>query len=66
LFLESAREADASGSFSGGGLRLLPDNAPSIDIVPRRGLLVAFPANIVHEVLPVTDGHRDTVVDWFS
>ena len=66
LFLESAREADASSGFSGGVLRLLPDNAPSIDIVPRRGLLVAFPANIVHEVLPVTDGHRDTVVDWFS
>jgi predicted 2-oxoglutarate/Fe(II)-dependent dioxygenase YbiX len=47
-------------------LRLLPDNAPSIDIVPRRGLLVAFPADTVHEVLPVTGGHRDTVVDWFS
>jgi predicted 2-oxoglutarate/Fe(II)-dependent dioxygenase YbiX len=66
LFLESAREVDPSGGFSGGVLRLLPDNAESIDIVPRRGLLVAFPADIVHEVLPVIDGHRDTVVDWFS
>ena len=66
LFLESAREADPSGGFGGGELRLLPDGVPSIDIVPQRGLLVAFPAETVHEVLPVTQGHRDTVVDWFS
>jgi SM-20-related protein len=65
LFLESAREADPSGGFSGGVLRLLPDDAEPIDIVPRRGVLVAFPAETVHEVLPVADGHRDTVVDWF-
>lgn len=65
LFLESAREAEPSGRFSGGVLRLLPDDAEPIDIVPRRGVLVAFPAEIVHEVLPVTEGHRDTVVDWF-
>jgi len=66
LFLDSAREADPSGGFSGGVLRLLPDGVASIDIVPRRGLLIAFPADIIHEVLQVTDGHRDTVVDWFS
>jgi SM-20-related protein len=66
LFLESAREADASGTFGGGVLRLLPEGADPIDIVPRRGLLVAFAADTVHEVLPVTDGHRDTIVDWFS
>jgi SM-20-related protein len=66
LFLESAREADPSGRFSGGALRLLPDGAEPVDIVPRRGVLVAFPAETVHEVLPVTHGHRDTIVDWFS
>jgi len=66
LFLESARETEPSGGFSGGVLRLLPDHAEPIDIVPRRGMLVAFPAETVHEVLPVTEGHRDTVVDWFS
>jgi SM-20-related protein len=65
LFLDSAREADPSGGFSGGVLRLLPGDAAAIDIVPQRGLLVAFPADTVHEVLPVADGHRDTVVDWF-
>lgn len=65
LFLESAREAETGGGFSGGVLRLLPDGDESIDIVPRRGLLIAFPADTIHEVLPVTEGHRDTVVDWF-
>jgi predicted 2-oxoglutarate/Fe(II)-dependent dioxygenase YbiX len=29
-------------------------------------MLVAFPAETMHEVSPVVGGHRDTVVDWFS
>jgi predicted 2-oxoglutarate/Fe(II)-dependent dioxygenase YbiX len=37
-----------------------------VEIVPKRGMLVAFPADAVHEVSPVVDGCRDTVVDWFS
>jgi predicted 2-oxoglutarate/Fe(II)-dependent dioxygenase YbiX len=66
LFLESSRDADSVGGFSGGLLRLFPEDAEPVDIVPRRGLLVAFPAETVHEVSPVVGGHRDTVVDWFS
>jgi SM-20-related protein len=66
LFLESSREADPAGRFSGGVLRLFPDGAAAVDLVPRRGMLVAFPADTVHEVLPVVDGVRDTVVDWFA
>jgi predicted 2-oxoglutarate/Fe(II)-dependent dioxygenase YbiX len=33
--------------------------------VPRAGTLVAFPSDVPHEVLPVTSGLRDAVVDWF-
>ena len=68
LFLESSRDADPSGGFRGGLLRLFPesDDSPPLEIVPRRGMLVAFPAVTVHEVSTVSDGHRDTVVDWFS
>jgi predicted 2-oxoglutarate/Fe(II)-dependent dioxygenase YbiX len=66
LFLESSREADPAGGFSGGVLRLFPDGGDPIEIVPRRGTLVAFPAETVHEVSTVVAGHRDTVVDWFS
>ena len=35
------------------------------DIHPRAGTLVAFPAAWLHEVLPVTAGVRDAIVDWF-
>ncbi len=66
LFLESSREVDPAGGFGGGVLRLFPDGEEPIEIVPRRGMLVAFPAETVHEVSPVAGGHRDTVVDWFS
>jgi SM-20-related protein len=66
LFLESSLEADPAGGFSGGALRLFPDGDDPIEIVPVRGMLVAFPAETVHEVLPVIGGHRDTVVDWLS
>ena len=44
LFLESAREADPAGGFSGGVLQLFPDDGEPVEIVPRRGMLVAFPA----------------------
>jgi predicted 2-oxoglutarate/Fe(II)-dependent dioxygenase YbiX len=67
LFLDSSRAADPSGSFTGGVLRLFGHGQDKpVEIVPKRGMLVAFPAAMLHEVSPVTDGHRDTVVDWFS
>lgn len=67
LFLNSSRDADAAGEFAGGRLRLFPNGiecAP-VDIVPRQGMLVAFPATIAHEVTEVRQGRRDAVVDWF-
>lgn len=65
LFLESAREAEPSGGFSGGVLRLFPEDEEPIEIVAKGGTLVAFPAALPHEVTRVTSGRRDTVVDWF-
>jgi predicted 2-oxoglutarate/Fe(II)-dependent dioxygenase YbiX len=65
LFLESAREADPTGGFRGGILRLFPDEGDPIEIVPKGGTLVAFPAGMRHEVTRVTAGRRDTIVDWF-
>jgi len=62
-FLNSSDEAEAGG-FSGGTLRLDVDATP-IDVQPRAGLLVAFPADTLHEVTPVRGGTRDAVVDWF-
>ena len=66
LFLESSRVADPAGGFTGGVLRLFPDGGEPVEIVPRRGMLVAFPADTMHEVSPVIGGHRDTIVDWFA
>ena len=65
LFLESSRDIDPDGGFSGGVLRLFPDDGDPIDIIPKSGALVAFPAEVPHEVTPVTSGRRDTIVDWF-
>jgi predicted 2-oxoglutarate/Fe(II)-dependent dioxygenase YbiX len=65
LFLESSRDVEPSGRFSGGVLRLFPDDDDPIEIVPQSGTLVAFPAAMQHEVTRVTSGRRDTVVDWF-
>jgi predicted 2-oxoglutarate/Fe(II)-dependent dioxygenase YbiX len=50
--------------FSGGALRIHGEDGAR-DITPRQGSLVAFPADTLHEVLAVTDGTRDTIVDWF-
>ena len=65
LFLESSREVEPSGGFRGGILRLFPDDDAPIQIVPMGGTLVAFPADMPHEVTRVTAGRRDTIVDWF-
>jgi predicted 2-oxoglutarate/Fe(II)-dependent dioxygenase YbiX len=65
LFLESAREIEPSGGFSGGALRLLPEEGGPLEIVPKRGTLVAFPASTPHEVTLITSGRRDSLVDWF-
>jgi len=50
--------------FSGGALRVFGDEGAR-DIVPQEGTLTAFSAARLHEVAPVIDGTRDTVVDWF-
>lgn len=64
LFLNSSRDVDPSGDFTGGVLRIHADDG-AVDVAPRRGVIVAFPADVVHEVTDVRDGTRDTVVDWF-
>jgi predicted 2-oxoglutarate/Fe(II)-dependent dioxygenase YbiX len=53
----------AGVDFEGGTLRL--HGRRTREIAPRAGMLVAFPSDVPHEVLPVTAGVRDTIVDWF-
>jgi predicted 2-oxoglutarate/Fe(II)-dependent dioxygenase YbiX len=63
VFLNGSRDQDPEGAFGGGALRLFAGH-DAIDVVPRRGTLVAFPADLLHEVLEVVGGTRDTIVDW--
>jgi predicted 2-oxoglutarate/Fe(II)-dependent dioxygenase YbiX len=65
VFLNSSRDAGIREGFAGGVLRLYPEDSDPIDIVPVEGLLVAFPATLLHEVTRVGDAVRDAVVDWF-
>lgn len=69
LFLADAGTASRDGC-EGGSLRLhVPSDEGGADtphdIAPAAGTLVAFPATWLHEVLPVTSGVRDAIVDWF-
>ena len=64
IFLNSSREISrAAGEFDGGILRLLEPQMEAV--IPEAGLLVAFPADVLHEVTDVRGGTRDTIVDWF-
>lgn len=64
IFLNSAASAGREGEFDGGALQLFVDGEP-LDVVPERGLLVAFPSDVLHQVTPVSQGVRDSVVDWY-
>jgi predicted 2-oxoglutarate/Fe(II)-dependent dioxygenase YbiX len=70
LFLTTAGGRD-DGRCEGGALRLYDTSSPSharaeLDIAPVAGTFLAFPSCMLHEVLPVTAGVRDVIVDWFS
>ena len=67
VFLASSTAADPAGPFDGGILRLFPDGGPDevVEVAPRRGTLLAFPATLLHEVTVVQRGERDAIVDWY-
>jgi predicted 2-oxoglutarate/Fe(II)-dependent dioxygenase YbiX len=64
VFLNSSRHDERRGEFDGGALQLDVDEQP-VDVAPTRGLLVAFPAGVLHQVVSVSEGTRDTIVDWY-
>jgi predicted 2-oxoglutarate/Fe(II)-dependent dioxygenase YbiX len=65
LFLNTSRDGGDPEGFSGGVLRLYPEDRAPIDVVPAAGTLVVFPSDVLHEVTRVGDAVRDAVVDWF-
>lgn len=50
--------------FSGGALKF-SDSTTTFDLPVEAGLLVAFRADIFHEVCPVKSGERFTMITWF-
>lgn len=64
VFLNSSRTAGDAGAFDGGTLDLHFDEG-TVRVEPEAGMLVAFPADVLHEVKTVRDGVHDTIVDWF-
>ncbi len=72
IFLNGGSGEAAPGTFGGGELliyRAEGATLPGPVVFPVRGepgLLVAFRADTLHEVTPVTRGERFTVVSWFN
>lgn len=64
VFLNTSRADGREGQFGGGILRLYLRQG-TIDVVPEAGLLVAFAADVLHEVTDVRDGTREAIVDWY-
>jgi predicted 2-oxoglutarate/Fe(II)-dependent dioxygenase YbiX len=72
IFLNAPSEAPAGGAYGGGALtfyRLLTHpqlKDVGLPLAPEAGLLVAFPADVVHAVTAVTHGERSTIVTWLA
>jgi SM-20-related protein len=64
VFLNSFSAEPKQMCFSGGALRFY-DGPTTFDLLGQTGLFVAFRAELFHEVSPVTDGERFTMITWF-
>lgn len=71
VFLNGESREHAAGAYTGGALTLYglgeaePWRSLGFPLNGETGLLVAFPASLPHEVLPVTSGERCTIVSWY-
>jgi SM-20-related protein len=57
--------ADAQPNCYSGGLLNFYDEQSTYGLPGETGLLVAFTADTLHEVSPVTSGERFTIISWF-
>ena len=69
IFLNDQAEESAAGTYSGGFLKFSDYRAPAGErefaLSGEAGMLVAFRAELTHEVTPVTAGSRYTIVSWY-
>jgi len=71
VFLNDSSAEPKADTFSGGSLNFyqeaddLPAESSVFGLLGEAGLLVAFTAETIHEVTPVTRGERFTIISWF-
>jgi SM-20-related protein len=71
VFLNDSSAQPKADSFCGGSLNfydnhdLLEPNPAVFSLKGETGLLVAFAADTIHEVIPVSAGERFTIISWF-
>jgi PKHD-type hydroxylase len=51
--------------YEGGNLQMFTSNEPK-SVPKRRGLIAVFPSFVLHQVTPVTQGSRQSLVAWVS
>ena len=51
--------------YEGGTLQLMTSGEP-ITVRKQRGLVVVFPSYVLHQVTPVTNGNRQSLVSWIT
>lgn len=56
--------ADPS-EYEGGNLQIMTTGNP-VNVRKQRGLIAAFPSYVLHQVTPVTQGSRQSLVAWVS
>lgn len=52
--------------YEGGNLELMPSGKNAVKMKKQRGLIVAFPSWTLHQVTPVTQGNRQSLVAWIT
>jgi SM-20-related protein len=71
IFLNSETEKPERNSYVGGGLTFYkltntpPFNTNGFRVIGKKGMLLAFRSNILHEVTAVKNGERYSIVSWF-
>lgn len=49
-----------------GGLVQLSRGSHTVDVAKEKGTVIVFPSFVLHRVLPVTSGNRQSLVSWVS
>jgi PKHD-type hydroxylase len=63
--LSMAVQLTDPSEYEGGNLQVLTSSQPK-NVRKQRGLIAIFPSYVLHQVTPVTQGSRQSLVAWVS